>query len=227
MCVVKKMTFYCLRDRCPRLKTLVLMCCSLKYVSLEDMPESLCHLSLRGSELNPYNFFRSSPEQYVPHLTCLDLGGVITFLTSEDLHIFNGLKNLRCFYLEHCFRINDGGIESMMDLISHLEVLDIEGTDISNEGAQIILNNGTMLKELYIGFTSINDLVFDNMDLNLFLKLDHLCLKFTNIRLATIKKLQKENGLKIEFPLENNQFFVRIENTYLHKCNHYQSHSCP
>lgn len=230
MCVLRKTTFFNLCDTCPQLKKLVLMCCTMKYASLEDMPPTLKYLSLRKSELNPYHFFKSYPQQYTPNLTCLDLGGVITFLTSEDLHLFNRLNSLRCLYLEHCFRINDGGIESMIDLIRHLEILDVEGTDISNEGAQIIIRNGVMLKKLYLGFVSINDFVFDGVYMNMFLKLKNLCIRFTNISLDTIKKLIKNNGITIEFSADSDRNCINADGTpprYFCSCNHYLSHSCP
>lgn len=229
MCVLRKTTFFSLCDRCPQLKKLVLMCCTMKYASLEDMPASLRYLSLRKSELNPYHFFKGCPQQYTPNLTCLDLGCVVTFLTSEDLHLFNRLKSLRCLYLEHCFRINDGGIESMIDLIRHLEVLDVEGTDISNEGAQIIIRNGVMLKKLYLGFAPINDFVFDGVYMNMFLKLQNLCIRFTNISIDTIKKLIKNKGITIGYSLDSDRNYISAEGTYahnFHSCNHYLSHSC-
>lgn len=231
MVLVKRQTFFDLRNKCPELKKLVLTYCCLTYVTLEDMPASLQYLSIRESEINPYKFFGVCPQQFMPNLTCLDVGGVTMFLTSQDLHIFTNLKNLRCLYLEGCFRINNGGIESMVDTLNHLEVLDVEGTDISNEGVQTIMVHGSMLKKLYIGYINIDDDAFHDKYMDLFLRLQTLCVRYTNVTSATIKKfaLRKSRTLNILSNCDAHGDYCCFEKSPLDRyrgCSHYLSHSC-
>lgn len=164
-----------------KIKTLALTSCSLTAVSLKDFPSSLTHLCVRGSEIYPEPFFGPNPNIFLPHLTCLDIGGVSNFIQSQDVHVFTTLKSLRCLYMEGCFRINNGGIESILELLPQLEILDVEGTDISNEGAVIILNHSTNIRELFIGHTQVDDAVFLTVGRNAMPHLTSFCVMDTNI----------------------------------------------
>ncbi|KFM75251.1 hypothetical protein X975_14904, partial [Stegodyphus mimosarum] len=217
------------------------MSCSLASVSLKDMPSSLLHLSVRGSEIYPDLFFGTNPHFAVPHLTCLDIGGVSNFLTSQDLHVFSTLKSLRSLYLEGCFRINNGGIESIVTILPQLEILDVEGTDISNEGVRTIFDNCANIRELYIGHTSINDDAFSRIVKNKMPHLTFCCVRNTNISSASIHTFimhhlsNKKLMVKADFDWSSSIFKPSDLNSEMDdsvpyladiRCHHYLNHKC-
>ncbi|XP_055945253.1 F-box/LRR-repeat protein 12-like [Argiope bruennichi] len=240
---VKRNVLWKLSNKSTNLKKLVLMSCSLSVVSLEDLPSSLEHLSIRGSEIFPDVFFGLNPNMFVPHLVCLDIGGVSNFLTSQDLHVFSKLKSLRALYLEGCFRINNGGIDSIIDILPQLEVLDVEGTDISNEGALTIFNHCTNVRDLFIGHTSIDDLAFARVKTHILPHLRSFCVRNTNIssmglhsfllhHLSMHKLVVRANfdcsGSCKCFSIGERQVCFQIDNTFPFlagiECQHYLSH---
>ncbi|XP_054715379.1 uncharacterized protein LOC129224857 [Uloborus diversus] len=240
---VKRDTLWKLSIQSNRMKKLVLMSCSLSSVSLKDLPPSLLHLSVRESEIYPDLFFGSKPHLSVPHLTCLDIGGVSNFLTSQDLHVFSTLRSLRALYLEGCFRINNGGIESIVDILPQLEILDVEGTDISNDGVRTILQFCSSAKELYIGHTSIDDGAFSAVGENEMPKLSFFCIRNTNISSSGIHTFlmhhlhNQKLVVKADFDCSSNCF--NLKDNYMVpgtdgtlpyvadiKCHHYLSHKC-
>lgn len=228
MISLEKSTIFRLKEKCPELKKLNLTYCSL-HATLLDMPTSLRYLSVRLCEINPYDFFTSQPQNYVPYLKCLDVGGVNNFLTSEDLHIFKNLNSLRCLNLEGCFRINNGGIESIKDVIQHLEVLNVESTDISDEGVEIILKHGTMLKELFVGYNNLTDDAFDNVNIAKLPRLKTLCMRNTHVTYNSIMKFSKADINVIYDQDQVGNFLkvlVKIVSGHPTNCNHYLSHSC-
>ncbi|GFT91825.1 f-box domain-containing protein [Nephila pilipes] len=178
---VKKNVLWKLTKQSNNLKKLVLMSCSLSSVSLKDLPSSLEHFSIRGSEIYPNVFFGPNPNLCAPHLVCLDVGGVSNFLTSQDLHVFSKLKSLRALYLEGCFRVNNGGIESIIDILPQLEVLDVEGTDISNDGAMTIFDYCINIRDLFIGHTTVDDIALSLAKVQVLPRLKTFCVRNTNI----------------------------------------------
>lgn len=162
--------------QCDNLKTLVLKFCSLNAVALKDFPRTLNHLSIRDCTVDSVPFFGLNPSNYLPHLVCLDLGSVKDDLTSLELHRLNSLKTLKALYMEGCKRINSGGIESIHQLLQQLEILDVEGTDISDEGATFIMYNSPKMKKLYLGHTEIDDRFLQDASLNLMPDLNYLCI---------------------------------------------------
>ncbi|GIY06735.1 f-box domain-containing protein [Caerostris darwini] len=175
-----------LTNKSINLKKLILMWCSLTSASLKDLPSSLEHLSIRGSEIFPDVFFGSKPNLHAPNLVCLDIGGVSNFLTSQDLSVFSTLKSLKALYLEGCFRVNNGGIESIIDILPQLEVLDVEGTDISNEGAILILNYCCNIRDLFLGHTVVDDLALSIADMQSLSHLSSFCVRNTRISSAAL-----------------------------------------
>ncbi|GFQ96388.1 hypothetical protein TNCT_726431 [Trichonephila clavata] len=202
------------------IKKLVLMSCSLLIVSLKDFPSSLEHLSIRGSEIYPYVFFGQNPSLYVPHLVCLDIGGVSNFLTSQDLHVFSKLKFLRALYMDGCFRVNNGGIESIIDILPQLEVLDVEGTDISDDGVITIFNFCSNIRNLYIGNTSVNDAAFSLVEAQALPHLRTLCVMNTNISSTVLHSFLLQN-------LSTHELIVRANFKGPHNCKCFYSEKTP
>lgn len=226
---IAKQTFYNLRTKCPQLKKLVLSACSLAYVTLEDMPASLKYLCFRRSEINPYQIFGGSPHFSAPNLTCLDVSGVSNFLTSSDLHIFTKLKSLRCLFMENVFRINDAGIESIIEILNHLEVLDVEGTDISNAGVHTILTHSPHLKELYVGhIDDVDDRAFQDY-FDRLKKLRILCVTNTGITSKTTDKFANcdmKFSSNFELWCSQNVGDERSALLDFNACSHYLDHVC-
>lgn len=222
---VKKGTVYRLRTRSPKLRRLVLAGCSLQFISSEDLPPTVRYLSVRGSELNVYCFFGSQLHLHVPYLTCLDVGGVSNFFSSEDLYTFSNLQNLRCLYMEGCFRINSGGIESIVDIMPRLRVLDVEGTDVSNEGVIVILTHCVDVRELYLGHLDVDDEALSRSPPN---RLQKLCVKQTRITQQGIEQFVGGCPKKVNLlPFENWNREPHVNpSIHLDFCKHYLSHSC-
>ncbi|GFT52415.1 hypothetical protein TNCV_502441 [Trichonephila clavipes] len=217
---IKKDTFWKLSRQSNNMKKLVLMSCSLSRVSLKDLPSTLEHISVRGSEVYPNVFLGQNPSLYVPHLVCLDVGGVSNFLTSQDLHVFNKLKFLRALYMDGCFRVNNGGIESIIDILPQLEVLDVEGTDISDEGAITIFNFCSNIKNLYLGNTSVNDMAFSLVKVQALPHLRTFCVMNTNVSSTVLHSFLLQN-------LSTHELIVRANFKGPHNCKCFYSEKTP
>ncbi|KAG8181578.1 hypothetical protein JTE90_017328 [Oedothorax gibbosus] len=197
------------------LKILILKYCCLDVVTLVHFPLSLDHLSIRGCNMDSAKFFGLDPSLFLPHLVSLDIGYVKNYLTSDELFRLNSLKTLKALYMEGCLRINSGGIESIHKLLPRLEILDVEGTDISNEGAIFIMNNCPKMKKLFLGHTQIDDRVFDAADKKLMPDLDYFCVidsKITAIGLQNFfKDFDSLSVLTVKaFPKVSSNFEFRI-----------------
>ncbi|XP_015912060.1 F-box/LRR-repeat protein 12 [Parasteatoda tepidariorum] len=236
--IVKKSCFWQISNKSPNLKKLILVSCSLPNVSISDLPPNIFHLSIRESELSPSTFFGSQPHLSLPNLTCLDLGGCNNFLTSQDLHILTTFKCLKALYFEGCFRINNGGIESLIEILPQLETLDVEGTDISNEGVHIILDNCAKIKELFIGHTLINDRALFKCQKDAVPKLSYICVRDTNISSIGLHAFlmppyNPSITVKADFRCSSNCFkdpncshIDEVNNPSMRSCFHYMSHEC-
>lgn len=222
---LKKSTFSKLRSR--KIKKLILAKCVISSVMVRDLPPTLKHLSLWGCRIDPHQLFWNPTNEL--DVTCLDLSGVNTFFTSENLDLVLRLKNLRCLYLEDCFRINNGGIELIIDILPQLQVLDLEGTDISNYIVRMIMFYGSELKELYIGHTCIDDDAFSSIVVGSQQNLSTLCVRNTVITQTCIDKLIFSFNSHIRILSRFDcPFYLPTSNlNYFKSCNHYLSHVCP
>ncbi|GFU28881.1 f-box domain-containing protein [Nephila pilipes] len=178
---IRKNVWKKLTRRSDNLKKLVLMSCSLKSASLKDLPSNIEHFSIRRSEIYSDVFFGPNPGLCVPHLVCLDVGGVSNVFTSEDMPAINTITSLRALYLEGCFRINNAGIEAIVGILPQLEILDVEGTDISDEGAAIIFDYCTNLRDLYIGHTRVGDIALSSAKKEALPCLETFCVRNNNV----------------------------------------------
>ncbi|XP_075543006.1 F-box/LRR-repeat protein 12-like isoform X1 [Dermacentor variabilis] len=181
-----------LTQRCPSLKVLHLTDAFLARnmtttkMSVSDLPPLLTHLSLRSCFFHPAEFFRAEFGRPALHsLQLLDLADC-NLVSSVELGRLEQWPSLRALSLEGCHRVNDGGLSNILPLISNLVALDIEGTDISDRGVEMILLHGLNLRFLFLGHTSCTGEVFMSVSRQLKgrrkLGLSHICLRRTLVK---------------------------------------------
>lgn len=155
-------------------------------MSVSDLPPLLTHLSLRSCFFHPAEFFRAEFGRPALHsLQLLDLADC-NLVSSVELGRLEQWPSLRALSLEGCHRVNDGGLSNILPLISNLVALDIEGTDISDRGVEMILLHGLNLRFLFLGHTSCTGEVFMSVSRQLKgrrkLGLSHICLRRTLVK---------------------------------------------
>lgn len=181
--------FKYLAQHCPSLKVLHFTDAFLARnvvttkMSISDLPQSLTHLSLRGCFFHPAEFLRAQLGQptSLHFLQFLDLADC-NLVSSVELGRLEQWPSLRALSLEGCHRVNDGGLSNILPLISNLVALDIEGTDISDRGVQMILLHGLNLKFLFLGHTSCTGEAFVSVSGCRKLGLSHICLRRTVVK---------------------------------------------
>ncbi|KAH7959094.1 hypothetical protein HPB49_008160 [Dermacentor silvarum] len=155
-------------------------------MSVSDLPPMLTHLSLRSCFFHPAEFFRAEfGRPALRSLQLLDLADC-NLVSSVELGRLEQWPSLRALSLEGCHRVNDGGLSNILPLISNLVALDIEGTDISDRGVEMILLHGPNLRFLFLGHTSCTGEVFVSVSRQLKgrrkLGLSHICLRRTLVK---------------------------------------------
>uniref|UniRef100_G3MNM3 F-box domain-containing protein n=1 Tax=Amblyomma maculatum TaxID=34609 RepID=G3MNM3_AMBMU len=188
-----------LAQRCPSLKVLHLtdafLACNMSTtkMSVSDLPPTLTHLSLRSSFFHPAEFFRADVGRPPPRgLLLLDLADC-NLMSSVELGRLEQWPSLGALSLEGCHRVNDGGLSNILPLISHLVALDIEGTDVSDRGVEMILLHGVNLQFLFLGHTACTGEAFLSVSRHLKgrrkLRLSHICLRRTLVRDGPLYRL--------------------------------------
>ncbi|KAK8766987.1 hypothetical protein V5799_006232 [Amblyomma americanum] len=115
-------------------------------------------------------------------------------MTSVELGRLEHWPSLGALSLEGCHRVNDGGLSNILPLISHLVALDIEGTDISDHGVEMILLHGTNLRYLFLGHTACTGESFVKVSRRFRrdsrkLRLSHICLRRTLVKDEALYRL--------------------------------------
>lgn len=149
-----------------------------------DFPSTLSQLSLRGCFFHPSEFFYPEPSGALPVLAVLDLARCI-FVSSHDLLCFTRWTSLRVLGLEACHRVNDGGIHNLEPILPYLQVIDVEGTDVGDLGATVLLKQCVQLRSLFLGHTGVTGAAFMNFGRESggreCLRLSRVCLKRTTV----------------------------------------------
>lgn len=178
----KSLTF--LSQRCPSLEVLHLTDTFIATntvttrVTVAELPSSLTHLVLRGSFLHPSEFFRPDPSKALRRLCLLDLS-YCTLVSSNELGRFANWTTLRALGMEGCHRINDGGINNMEPVLLGLQAIDLEGTDVSDKGVELVLTRSHCLRLLFLGHTGFTGATFVKLRAERSLR-GH-CLRLTNV----------------------------------------------
>lgn len=182
-----------IRERCPHLKTLIIESAFIAKhinftdITVEDLPQKLCVLSLRKSFFHTDQFFCSVSHPTVPKIKVLDCSSCWC-VSDSDIPFFSRLSDLQEIYLAGC-PISDSGTVTLLKAVENLKVLDLEGTDIRGQTMETINQYCQSLEKLYIGNTATTDddlLTFKGTSLPM---LQTLCLRKTRISCTGIKSL--------------------------------------
>ncbi|KAM7305896.1 F-box/LRR-repeat protein 12 [Ixodes scapularis] len=153
-----------IQRRCPRLRRLHIHNFSFrsssrdKCVRLTDFPDTLEHLSLRGSIVGRSSFFKASRQgQCLSKLQILDLGRCF-FVADAEAKPWPWLPNLSELYLEGCpFLDSAGYFQDMLRKLSRLTLLDVEGTYVAENALETVASYCPTLEHLFVGCTATKD----------------------------------------------------------------------
>lgn len=156
-------------------------------LKLRDFPHRLQSLSLRGSVLDVRTFFAAGPAEN-RELTALDLGRCF-FLNDEKARnghrrvAWPSLPALESLCLEGCpFLISGAILGDVLKRCPSLQVLDLEGTSLQScIDLALIGQSLPLLKELFIGWTDVNDSSLLALENGSFESLKTLCLVGTHV----------------------------------------------
>lgn len=228
-----------LQKRCPDIKTLCLEEVFLgahvngNGLNVCNFPKSLTCLSFQKCFLHCDKLFGKNSAEYLPLLEHLDLS-YCTLVCSHDMLYFSEFKHLKRLYIKGCYRINDGGLEHINSILCNLQVLDVEETDISDNSIISLLNNGTNLKELYIGHNMITNMPFITVTKTS--PIEILCLQNTSVSRDVLNrfinifpnlKYLTIHGTKTSVHKKdvNAKFYNCYEDqSTFHKCDHSADH---
>ncbi|CAN7993910.1 unnamed protein product [Ixodes hexagonus] len=163
-CSVSPRALARIQRRCPRLRRLHIHNFSFrsssrdKCVRLADFPDTLEHLSLRGSIVGRSSFFKASRQgQCLSKLQILDLGRCF-FVADAEAKPWPWLPNLSELYLEGCpFLDSAGYFQDMLRKLSRLTLLDVEGTYVAENALGTVASYCPTLEHLFVGCTATKD----------------------------------------------------------------------
>lgn len=182
-----------IRERCPHLKTLIIESAFIAKhinftdITVEDLPQKLCVLSLRKSFFHTDQFFCSVSHPTVPKIKVLDCSSCWC-VTDNDIPFFSRLSDLQEIYLAGC-PITDVGVAILLKAVENLKVLDLEGTGVGDLTISSLNQFCRSLEKLYLGNTTVTDddlLMLEGTNLRV---LQTVCLRKTEISCAAIKSL--------------------------------------
>lgn len=182
-----------IRERCPQLKTLIIESAFIAKhinftdITVEDLPQKLCILSLRKSFFHTDQFFCSISHPTVPKIQILDCSNCWC-VTDNDLPFFSRLSDLQELYLAGC-PITDAGSSVLLKAIPNLKVLDLEGTGIGRQTINSLNQFCKSLERLYLGFTGLTDEYLSILEGTSLPVLHTLCVRRTLISCAGIKSV--------------------------------------
>ncbi|XP_075544560.1 F-box/LRR-repeat protein 12-like [Dermacentor variabilis] len=188
-CSVSPRALRRIQSRCPRLRRLRIHNFSFrsssrdKCVRLADFPDTLEHLSLRGSIVGRSSFFKASRQgQNLSRLQVLDLGRCF-FVADAEAKPWPWLPSLTQLYLEGCpFLDSTGYFQDMLRKLSKLTLLDVEGTYIAENALEIVASHCSLLEHLYVGCTATKDSSLASMgNFGGMTKLQSICLVQTQV----------------------------------------------
>ncbi|XP_054163899.1 F-box/LRR-repeat protein 12-like [Oppia nitens] len=175
-----------LRQKCSQLRRLSLEGIT-NYVPYDSLPNGLTHLSLIYCRSDCLIIFDSNVDHLLTKFASIVYLNISHFnvFDSQMCHSINSFVSLKYLYMESLFRINDGGLSNITPkLISQMVVIDLEGTDVTDESLQYILNNGQSLEDLYLGQTLIKaNIDFRKSEAK---HLKKLCLLKTNVSTKSV-----------------------------------------
>lgn len=156
-------------------------------LKFRDFPQRLQSLTLRGSVLDVRTFFAAGPAEN-GELTALDLGRCF-FLNDEKARgdhrrvTWPSLPALESLCLEGCpFLISGAVLGDVLMRCPSLQVLDLEGTSLqSSIDLALIGQHLPLLRELFIGWTDVNDSSLLALAHGSFQSLVTLCLVGTHV----------------------------------------------
>ncbi|KAK8766993.1 hypothetical protein V5799_006224 [Amblyomma americanum] len=155
-------------------------------VKLRDFPQGMVSLSLRGCVLDMKTFFSAGPTEH-GELTTLDLGRC--FFLNDDKACsgrrpsWPSLPALERLCLEGCpFLISDALLSDVLLCCPALQVLDLEGTLLQRSVDLAMIGKCLpKLRELFVGWTDVNDSTFLALQRGSFDSLSTLCLAGTAV----------------------------------------------
>ncbi|XP_064459021.1 F-box/LRR-repeat protein 12-like isoform X1 [Ornithodoros turicata] len=160
-----------IQRRCPNLRGLHIHNFSFrsssrdKCVRLADFPDTLEHLSLRGSIVGRGAFFKAGSRRGgqkgtgvgPARLRVLDLGRCF-FVADTELKPWPWLPSLAELYLEGCpFLDSAGYFQDMVRKLSHLLLLDVEGSCLFEGALELLAVHCPLLEQLFLGCTATRD----------------------------------------------------------------------
>lgn len=182
-----------IRERCPHLKTLIIESAFIAKhinftdITVEDLPQKLCVLSLRKSFFHTDQFFCSVSHPTVPKIKVLDCSSCWC-ITDNDIPFFSRLSDLQEIYLAGC-PISDDGAVTLLKAVEGLKVLDLEGTRVKEQTILCLNKCCQSLEKLYLGSTPLTDDELLSIKETSLPMLEILCLRKTEISCAGIKYL--------------------------------------
>ena len=214
--------------KCKRLRRLALSHINAD-LTYRSFPSELTHLWLTNYHSDCQKLFNSKTldSSKFDSIVYLNLSHIEEF-ESPMCRSLNKFESLRFVYMEGLYRINDAGIAELnAQLISNLVVIDLEGTDISDQSFNYILNNGHCLRELYLGKTNI----FGDFDLreSMAKNLKVLCLINTKVSsdilngfLTNISSLVSLNcDLRLSKFINSSIILTKETKNFIETCHHY------
>lgn len=192
-----------LKEFCPHLETLIIENAFLATyktvtdIAVENLPQKVCVLSLRGSIFRTHYFF--SNVNTCQNIKILDFSSCIC-IRDNHLGCFSKMRSLEELYLAGC-QIHNQGIKILLDTsekstVLRLKVLDLEATEITDEIIMVLQERLVSLEKLFLRRTQITDDSFAFVDKYSFEKLNTLCLQDTNMTSAGIRPLLKLKSIK-------------------------------
>lgn len=184
-----------LRTRCPSLHSLFLsdMCLAFdtngSVVTLQDFPDSLRRLGVRSSLVHTQRFFTDDPEQVLPDLVFLDLGLCNIIGTGALKRLGSWSTSLRALGLERCTRIGNDSLEQIPQLLGALSVLDLEGTEVGEEGFESVLKVARNLQHLFLGLTHFTGESLYHVAKGSLSRLRRICLRSTRVTTDAVLRM--------------------------------------
>ncbi|XP_076311069.1 F-box/LRR-repeat protein 12-like [Tachypleus tridentatus] len=157
-------------------------------ITIQDLPPKLTTLSLRRSFFHADQLFCCTDSPSGPQLKCLDVSHCWC-ISDHDMPFFTKLSNLQELYLESCDYISDDGVFMFVSRSETLTVIDIEGTNISDDTLHIISERCPKLQKLFLGKTWVTDRGIMSLSDKAFPSLEMLCLSKTMVTITGIKYL--------------------------------------